>query len=305
MQDEFRLIPLTDLVDPPLVLRQVNQRCAEYVELRDSLAKHGFLNSICVRLSSRQRHAEKYEVVDGRWRTSAARQAQISAAPCIVKFDLPDKIVLAMQVTANAMRPRTKPSEYARQIRRLLKSEKGMTQAEVCQLLNKGPGWVRRMLGLARLTQHKVYRQAIDRGEISLEASYYLAKLPPEQWSNFVTEATVLPLREFKATVMAVLRDRRVAVNAGSLSSWLRPIFEPVPYLRSLTDYLDELESRRIGPLMVVADACETALDGWCTALRWAAHLDAESIQRQRERTAFRLRKRIVQRVIGEVTPGS
>ena len=304
MTDDFRLIPVSDLIDPPLVLRQVNQRNVEYTELRDSLARIGFLNSICVRLSRRQ--PGKFEVVDGRWRTAAAGEAGIIEIPCIVKHGLTDKDVLAMQITANAARPTTKPSEYARQIRRLLRSKVGMTQAELCQLLNKSPGWVCKMLGIAKLSRYKIYRRAVDRGELSLEAAYYLSRLPFAQWGEYTTEAIVLPLREFKALIMTLLRQRRMQVSEGSLRAELTPDLEPTPFLRSLTDYLDEIDARRVGPLAVVAANCETALDGWYCALVWAIHLDSESIERQRARILQRLKKRIVQRVkASEATPAS
>ena len=303
MQDEFRLIPIADLVDPPFVLRPVNRRGAEYVELRDSLVSRGFLNSICVRPS--KRHDGKMEIVDGRWRTAASREACIGMIPCIVKFGLADKDVLAMQVTANAARPVTKPSEYARQIRRLLKSQHGMTQAELCQVLNKNPAWVRRMIGLASLSRYKVYRKAMDRGEMSLEAAYFLSKLPKDRWSEYTTEATVLPLREFKALIMAMVRQRRVAINNGTLRMKLTPELQPVPYARSLTDLQEECEARRVGPLAVAAADCKTPLDGWFAALTWAIHLDDESVKRQRARIAQRLKKRIIQRVIGEAAPDS
>jgi ParB/RepB/Spo0J family partition protein len=298
MADDLRLIPASDLIDPPFVLRQVNQRSVEYVEMRDSLAQTSFLNSICVRPSKRQ--PEKFEIVDGRWRTFAAREANIVEIPCIVKHGLTDKDVLAMQVTAQALRPTTKPSEFARQIRRLLKSKEGMTQAELCQILHKNPRWVRRMLGMAKLARYKVFRPAIDRGELSLEAAYYLSKLSPAQWGEYLTEATVLSLREFKALMMVVLRQRRMELNEGSLRAELIPDLEPTPFLRSLTDYLDEIDVRRVGPLAVVAANCGTALDGWYCALVWAIHLDSESVERQRARIFQRLRKRIVQRVKAE-----
>jgi ParB/RepB/Spo0J family partition protein len=298
MPDDFRLIPVSNLIDPPLVLRQVNQRSVEYTELRDSLAKDGLLNSICVRPSGRQEG--KFEVVDGRWRTAAAREVNIIEIPCIVKRGLTDKDVLAMQITANAARPTTRPSEYAKQIRRLLKSKEGMTQAELCQLLHKHPRWVCKMLGMARLARYKTFRPAIDRGELSLEAAYFLTRLPVTQWGEYFTEATVLPLREFKALVMALLRQRRMELNAGSLRMELLPTFEPTPFLRPLTDFLDEIEIRQTGPLMVTATDCKTALDGWYCALTWAIHLDSKSIERQRARVLQRLKKRVVQRVEAE-----
>jgi ParB/RepB/Spo0J family partition protein len=293
MQDDIREIPIDDLIDPSLVLREVNQRSLEYTELRDSLSKRGFLNSICVRPSSRQ--PGKFEVVDGRWRVSAARETRLTVVPCIVKFGLTDKDVLAMQVIANATRPLTMPSDFARQIRRLLSSEEGMTQAEVCQLLNKGPYWVRKMLGIAALSRYLVYRKVIDRGELTLEAAYYLSRLPKQSWSVYFTEAKVLPVREFKALCMAILRELRAQVKAGTITVRLKQT-ESQPYARPLSDFLDEIKYQRSGPLMVVAMNCKTPLEGWNCALKWGIHLDPESVERQYRRVQRRLRKRLVKR---------
>ena len=298
MTDNIQLIPITDLIDPPLVLRRVDQRSVEYVELRDSLAQSGFMNSICVRPS--KRHPGKFEVVDGRWRVDAAREANFDDAPCIVKHGLTDRDVLALQVTANTMRPTTKPSEYARQLRRLLKSKVGMTQAELCRLLHKNPHWVRRMLGMANLSRHKIFRQLIDRGELSFEAAYYLSKLRHFLWETYVTEAKVLPLREFKALVMTLCRQQRMELHAGTLKAKLLPDLEPTPFLRSLSEHLREIDTRRVGPLAVATADCQTALDGWYCALTWATHLDPKSIERQHARVAQRLKKQVVQRFVDD-----
>jgi len=295
MDDEFRTIPTADLIDPPLVLREVDQRSVEYVELRGSLIKLGPLNSICVRPS--QRYPGKFEVVDGRWRTACAREARIDTLPCIVKHCLIDKDVLAMQITANATRFATRPSEYARQIRRLLRSKEGMTQAEVCQLLHKNGAWIRKMLGMALLSRLLVYRKVIDRGELSLEAAYYLSRLPRQMWAEYLSDATMLPLREFKALVMSTMRQYRAQVGAGSLRAQLLHV-EPRPYMRTLTELLGEVNQQYTGPL-TVASMSPTPIEAWYSALKWAIHMDPESVQRQREKILRRLKKRAVTRSKG------
>ena len=293
MADEFRLIPLVDLIDPPFVLREVDQCSVEYTELKDSLTRCGFLNSICVRSSTRQ--PGKFEVVDGRWRTTAARETPITEIPCIVKHELTDKDVLAMQVIANATRYKTMPSSFARQLRRLLASKTGMTQAELCQILNKNPHWVRKMLGMAKLTRYSRYRNTVDRGEMSLEAAYYLSRLPGVQWAEYAVDAKVLPLREFKALVMSLLRQRRAQIQLGVLKVD-EALIEPRPYARTVTDLVDELENARSGPLILTMLNCETPLEGWRSALKWAVHLDCESLKRRRLRLQKRLQKRTIKR---------
>lgn len=295
MNDEFRTIRIEDLVDPPLVLREVDQTGVEYAELRDSLRRLGFLNSICVRPCKRS--PEKWEVVDGRWRTTAAREVRFSEVPCIVKYGLSDKDVLAMQVIANAQRPMTPPTAFARQIKRLLASDDGMTQAEVCQILNKGPTWVRKMLGIASLARLKAYRALIDRGEMSLDSAYCLSRLPMSFWPQFATDACILPTQEFRALIMATLRKFRAMSYAGELDLKSNSQFTPHPFTRRLGDVINEIEDPRVGPLLLASHGHKTPLDGWIAALEWAANLDPDSRERQRRSVLRRMKKRLVTRL--------
>ncbi len=66
-----------------MVLRLVNRDSLAYMELRDSIADRGILNSILVRPSAR--HPGKYDVADGLYRVSAARDAGLSMVPALVK----------------------------------------------------------------------------------------------------------------------------------------------------------------------------------------------------------------------------
>ena len=49
LPDELRLIPLDQIIEPWVILRAVSRESVEYLELRDSLAAKGLVNSICVR----------------------------------------------------------------------------------------------------------------------------------------------------------------------------------------------------------------------------------------------------------------
>ena len=93
LPDEFRQIPFGQIIEPWVVLRVVNRESVEYLELRDSLAVVGPLNSICVRPSVRR--PGHYEVVDGLYRYTAACELRLPALPCIVKHNLTDDDVLA------------------------------------------------------------------------------------------------------------------------------------------------------------------------------------------------------------------
>lgn len=287
-----QVISLTDLIDPPFVLREVNHRSVEFTELRESLKRVGFLNSICVRSS--ERDSGKFEVVDGRWRTAAAGDGGLTEAPCIVKTNLTDQDILALQVTANAVRFKTQPSVFARQIHRLLMSKEGMTQAELCQIVQKNPAWVRKMLGVAKLSHLRRYRGVIDRGEMPLESAYYLSRLNKSDWDAYAMEAKVLPVKEFRALIMACLRDRRTQRQIGRERR--EDKFEAQPFGRSVTELLSEVKESRVGPMMLTVLNCKTVLESWQLALKWAIHLDPKSVERQLARTRRRLKKHVVKR---------
>ena len=145
LADEFRPIPLDQLVEPWVVLRVVNREAVEYLELRDSIAKQGLLNSICVRPSLRR--PGYYEVVDGLYRYTAACELRLPALPCIVKQSVSDEEVLALQIQANALRPETTAIEYARQIRRIMdaitaRQGRDASLADVSNLIHKSPDWI-------------------------------------------------------------------------------------------------------------------------------------------------------------------
>jgi ParB family chromosome partitioning protein len=167
--DEFRLIPLDQIVEPWVVLRVVDRESVEYLELRDSIAHQGLLNSICVRPSPRT--PGKMEVVDGLYRRAACCELRRPAMPCIVKHNLTDEDVLAIQIQANALRPETTVIEYARQIRRIMdaimaRQGRDATLADVSNLVHKTPEWVRQQLDLLSLRAD--IQKAVERGEIPL-----------------------------------------------------------------------------------------------------------------------------------------
>ncbi len=144
------------------------------MELRDSMADRGILNPILVRPS--RRFPGKYDVADGLYRVTAAREIGLSPMPCLVK-DLTDDDLLAIQIQANALRPETTPMEYARQIKRIMEARPQATLAEISsRILHKSPKWVGETLGLLRL--RKDFQLAVDRGEMPLGSAYELARIP-------------------------------------------------------------------------------------------------------------------------------
>jgi ParB/RepB/Spo0J family partition protein len=296
LPDKFRQIPLDRIIEPWVVLRIVDRESVEYLEVRDSLAVVGPLNSICVRPSVRW--PGYYEVVDGLYRYTAACELRLPALPCIVKHYLTDDDVLALQIQANAVRPETTTLEYARQIRRIMdaitaRQGTDATLADVSNLIHKSPEWIGdrlRLLGLRPDIQ-----RAVQRGEIPLKSAYTLAKLPHIHQAQLVELAKTITAQEFVPVAARLVKQIQEAARQGKLHDLCRD-FEPVPHLRPLKDVLAEYRAHQLGGLAVVKANCKTPADGWYLALEWALNLDEESIRAQREKVLSRTRANLLER---------
>lgn len=294
--DEFREISLDRIVEPWIVLRLVNRESVEYLELRDSIAHQGLLNSICVRPSVRK--PGYYEVVDGLYRYTAAKELRLPALPCVVKHGLTDEDVLTIQIQANALRPETTVIEYARQIKRIMdaiaaREGRDATLADVSKLVHKSPEWVRQQLNLLGLRAD--IQKAVERGEIPLKSAYVLATLPMVQQAPLVALAKTTPAREFVPVAARLLRQIQEAARRGKLLDYCKD-FEPVPYLRPLKEVLAEYHEHGLGGLAVVKAGCRTPADGWYLALQWALNLDEQSVREQREKRLARTSATLLER---------
>ena len=294
--DEFREIPLDQIVEPWVVLRVVNRESVEYLELRDSIAHQGLLNSICVRPSPRR--PGKVEVVDGLYRRAACCELQRPTMACIVKHNLTDENVLALQIQANALRPETTAVEYARQIKRImdaLTARQGIdaTLADVSKVIHKNADWIGQQLDLLSLRAD--IQKIVERGEIPLQSAYVLAKLPMVQQAQLIVSAKTMPAREFVPVAGRLVKQIQEAARQGKLHDFCKD-FEPVAHLRSLKDVLAEYHEHCLGGLAVVKANCMTPADGWYLALQWALNLDEDSIREQREKYLARTRASLLER---------
>lgn len=286
MQDESRDIPLDRLVEPRLVLRLVDRDSVEYMELRDSLAARGFLNSICVRPATRPDAVGKYEVVDGLYRYNCARDLSLPSMPCIIKHDLSDDDVLALQIQANAIRPETTPTDFARQLQKIMAHRPGLTMCALADIVHKNPQWVKNTLGL--LTLPSAVQRAVDRGEIVLGNAYMLAKIPASYRNEFVEQAQTLPAKEFKALTAAFIKKYSEAVRKGKLEVLFTREFQPVAYVRSLKELQHEHLHREQAALWLTKAKCQSPVEAWYLALQWVLHLDEASVEQQRHAAQLR-----------------
>lgn len=286
MDDQFVEMPIDKIVEPWVVLRPVNKHSVEYAEMETSISEHGFLCSISVRPSNRQ--PGMYEVIDGMYRLTCAKALHMKTVPVIIKHGLTDEDVMALQISANAIRPNTKPCEFARQLRRIQLAHPGITLRQLAAMINKRPSWLRRRLSLTFLGQE--IQADVDRGDICLQNAYQLARIPPALRGDYVRQAKVMSTKEFGPLAAGVLKAYQEALVQGKRDAFY-DTFKPRAYLRSLKDVETEFESRLVGPVFAAREEWKTPIDGWYSALRWLMHLDPGSVRRQEDAARKRQRR--------------
>jgi ParB/RepB/Spo0J family partition protein len=277
VEDQVTSIPVDQLTEPWVLLRTVDKGSLEYLELRDSLAAAGFLNSIAVRPSTRV--SGMYEIIDGMYRWTCARELGMQEVPCIVKHGISDNQVLSLQLQANAVRPETTPLELAKQLRRIQKARPEITLGELSQLIHKGPSWVGQILGLLRLRDEA--QKAMDRGDISLGNAVMLAKIPPRFQLDYLDLAKIKPAAEFRRIAAGVVKQFMEAARLGKLEAFYTAPFQPRAHVRGLKELECELEDRLAGARVMMVENSQTLTDAWYAAIKWVLHLDHQSVQEQ------------------------
>jgi ParB/RepB/Spo0J family partition protein len=289
MHDKVADIPVDQIIEPRTMLRLVDKASVEYLEMRDSIAADGFWNSISVRPAKDE---GEYEIIDGLYRYTCARELGLESMPCIIKQNVSDDAVLAAQIQANAIRPETKPVEFAQQMKRILTRRPEMTFDELAHMIHKSPSWVRQTLGLLRLVREA--RKMVDWGEIPLRSAYMLAKIPQQLQKDYLDQARALPSGEFRALAASVIKQFTEAIRQGKLETFWCNDFKPQAHLRSLTDIQREAQRQDVGALLVTVEHCRTPVDGFYAALRWAMHLDRQSVEDQERAARARSRQSLL-----------
>lgn len=287
MNDQLTSIPLDQLTDPWVLLRPVRRDTIDFLELKTSMDEKGLTNSISARPSTRKQGM--HEIIDGMWRVTAARDLFWSHIPCIIKYNISDQRVLELQIEANAIRPQTKPTDFAKQIRRIQKNHEGITLGKLASLVNKNPMWIQKQLGLLRL-DHPT-QKAVDRGEIPLSNAYKLANIPPRLRPEYIDKAKTMSTKAFADLAQSVVKRFKEGVRQGKLDTFFINDFNAQPYLKSMKDILLEANSLAEAPMVLAVENCKTSLEVWEAALRWALHIDKRGVEQQEIAAKARARK--------------
>ena len=272
--------------DPKVVLRPVRKGTLEYESFRDSVRATGLWNSIAVRWVD-----PYYEVIDGFYRLTICRELGRKFIPCVIRTAT-DEEVMAAQIRANAVRPTTRPVEFAQQLRRIQDAIPGIELPQLAVMVSRPPQWVRFQLGLLKLVPEAAER--VDRGDISLQSAYMLAKVPEHKQRGLIEEAVNLSSKDFCGLAASVIKQWMEAVKNGRMAAFYdRKAAATQPYMRSLKNTVEELRTRRSAAGVLAREQALTLTDAFYAGLRWACHLDKESIAMLHGRAEARATKHL------------
>jgi len=139
-------------------------------ELAESIKTQGIMQPIVVRAVG----DKKYEIVAGERRWRAAKIANLTEVPILIK-DIADESALAMALIENIQREDLNSIEEAKGIQRLI-DEFGMTHESASHILGKSRTTVTNLLRLLNLSEH--VQKALLEGRIEMGHARAMLSLP-------------------------------------------------------------------------------------------------------------------------------
>lgn len=127
-------------------------------ELSQSIIGHGIIQPLVVRKSGKH-----YEIVAGERRWRAAREAELSVVPCIVR-QFSDEENMLVAIIENMQREDLNPIEEAMGLEQMI-SAYGMTQEEVSKSVSKSRPYITNTLRLLKLPEE--IKALVSEGKIS------------------------------------------------------------------------------------------------------------------------------------------
>lgn len=127
-------------------------------ELSQSIIEHGIIQPLVARKSGKH-----YEIVAGERRWRAAREAELSVVPCIVR-QFSDEENMLVAIIENMQREDLNPIEEAMGLEQMI-SAYGMTQEEVSKSVSKSRPYITNTLRLLKLPEE--IKALVSEGKIS------------------------------------------------------------------------------------------------------------------------------------------
>lgn len=191
--------------------------------LIQSIRKNGIIQPLCVRIIDKN----KYELIYGHRRLSAAKLLEMPTVPCIIN-DLSNQNSFVFALVENIQREKLSFIEEARAIDNLIKSHK-LTQSEVALKLGVSQSTIANKLRLLKLSEKQLER--VKNFSLTERHARALLRLPDESTRDDVLNEIIVkgltvektnkqidlilkPKNENKSNEKFVVKDIRLFVNS-------------------------------------------------------------------------------------------
>lgn len=173
---ENRMIPVSTIDTNPYQPRRIFHEVA-LQELVASILEHGILQPVIVRP-----HGNRYQLVSGERRLTAARRASLTHVPALVR-EYDDLQMLEISIVENIQREDITPLEAAAAYKRLME-EFHLTQEQVALKLGKSRPAVANTLRLLNLPSNIM--ESLSRGDITEGHARSLLAVDDPEWQQRV-----------------------------------------------------------------------------------------------------------------------
>jgi ParB family transcriptional regulator, chromosome partitioning protein len=168
--DAARIIPIS-LIDPNPYQPRHKIEAKELTDLTSSIHQNGILQPLLVCPNN-----ERFHLIAGYRRLSAARLAELTEVPCTVK-EMTNEEMLQFALIENLQRADLNPIEEAESIQKLM-AVLSLTQEAVGQLINKSEGFISERLALIKLP--KDLRERVSASLLPIRKALEIGKLGKE-----------------------------------------------------------------------------------------------------------------------------
>lgn len=270
---KLRDIPLKQIRESKIALRDVDKSDDKYKGLVESIRKWGIMNPINVRELGKEDGEMVYSLVDGLQRYNASADAGKTHIPANV-MDLTAGQVLEAQIIANVHRIEMKKFQYAKQLDKILAENPFLTMSELATRLAKSPTWLNDQLGLTKLPDN--IGDLVDEGKINLSNAYVLSRLPKEEMTNFIERAMTQQPAEFAPQVHARVKEVREAKRQGREARG--ETFVATAYLHKIAVIKEEIDHPKAIAALLEQFKPRTPIEAAILALKWTLHSDPTSL---------------------------
>lgn len=303
-------LPLDQLEGNEFALRTVDAEDPNVLNLFDNIAQRGVQKPISVRPATLgDKKSPKltpdgrqiYSVKDGLHRFTGALRAKLETVPVIVQA-ADDKQVKRDQIMDNLHVIPTKAYEYGAQLKDILSEDPTMTISELANQLNVNEEFLEKRMGLNGLHKDGTDEKGnstssigalVDKGDICLGNAVALAKLKPsEEQLSFVKDAVEMKTFEFQKKISDRIKQLRLAKQKGQEAAGEVP-WSPSAHFRKKATVEQEIATPSSLPMLLKAKGLDVDPVVIREILKWAVHLDEQSVVEQKAEYDAREKARV------------